>query len=495
MKFIKATAILAGLVMAGAFSSCSNLDESDSGTISLTLPGSSERAATSSATAKENFVNSLVYEVYLTKDTTKSLDTDSTVDNFFQAVAAILESLGSIRKQTGKAGDTISFRDIDEGDYNVYLCYKSGGDYSAFGYDTKTIRVKNGMQSRVKFEFDYPDSVKFDGYKEIADGTGLKEAVADLSTDGVEYPDEDTYTKFYLTSDISIGSSDTIEIQNPQNATSGSSDSGSYGVVLDLNGHTISTTKAEDNCLLVNANVNLILRNGTIKTSTSTFLTLNDSATVEFDGIEVEADSSLDSNDEEGTTFLTVQSGTVVVTGGSSLTNVNVSGGIFIMLGGSVENVSQSNGSLALVDEWTATNSEAGTSTTFSATGENRITTYEPTTTDNSPWIQIYFGGDSKIESTIDAQNASSVLKLMQVSACKSDRFCTISTTASNDNKPAMLLTINASAAFTLQEPTKSAFILESSAASTSQQTLAWSSSTTSSDDKQLTGYYPTSGN
>ncbi len=46
MKFIKATAIFAGLVMASAFSSCSNLDESDSGTISLTLPGSSERAAT-----------------------------------------------------------------------------------------------------------------------------------------------------------------------------------------------------------------------------------------------------------------------------------------------------------------------------------------------------------------------------------------------------------------------------------------------------------------
>jgi hypothetical protein len=44
-----------------------------------------------------------------------------------------------------------------------------------------------------------------------------------------------------------------------------------------------------------------------------------------------------------------------------------------------------------------------------------------------------------------------------------------------------------------LQEPTKSAFQLESSAASTSQQTLTWSSSTTESDSGKLSGYYPTS--
>ncbi|MBR1714360.1 MAG: hypothetical protein IJ717_05395 [Treponema sp.] len=484
MKFIKATAILAGLVMAGAFSSCSNLDESDSGTISLTLPGSSERAATSSATAKENFLNSLVYEVYLTKDTTKSLDTEnSKVDNFFQAVAALLESLGSIQKQTGKAGDTISFRDIDEGDYNVYLCYKSGGDYSAFGYDTKTISVKNGMQSRVKFEFDYPDSVKFDGYKEIADGTGLKEAVADLSTDDVEYPDEDTYTKFYLTSDITIGGNTPISISSSEN--------NSYGIVLDLNGHTISLDDGE-NALSVESNVNIIIRNGTIAPGVTQFLNLDADATVELDGITVKTG---DSEDEENTTFLSVNSGTVVATGGSSLTNVSVNGGIFIMLGGSVENVSQSNGSLALVEEWTATNGVTKTKKTFTATGANRITTYTPSANyDNSNWIQIYFGGDSKIESTIDAQSVSSVLKFMQVSTCKSNKFCTISPAVATNSNPAMLLTKNTEATFTLQEPTKSAFQLESSAASTSQQTLTWSSSTTESDSGKLIGYYPTSG-
>ncbi len=451
MKFIKATAILAGLLMAGAFSSCSNLDESDSGTISLTLPGSSERAATSSATAKENFLDSLVYEVYLTKDTTKSLDTEnSTVDNFFQAVAAFFESLGSIQKQTGKAGDTISFRDIDEGDYNVYLCYKSD-KYSEVGYDTKTISVKNGMQSRVKFEFDYPDSVKFDGYKAIADGTGLKEAVADLSTNGVEYPDEDTYTKFYLTSDITLNDNIRFVINAP--------DTDSYGVVLDLNGHTISLEGLKISSS-IGANVNLILRNGTIKSGTAGFLNLTTNATVIFDGITVKTG---DSEDEENTTFLSVNSGTVVATGGSSLTNVSVNGGIFIMLGGSVKNVSQNNGSLALVEEWTATNDVTNTKKTFTATGANRITTYTP---EGGNWLLVYFGGDSKIVNDVDAASTLQYFRLMQTSECKTDCFITLAnldqTSASNAAEP-ILLTENPKAQFSLVAPVKSNFILKGS--------------------------------
>lgn len=451
MKFIKATAILAGLLMAGAFSSCSNLDESDSGTISLTLPGSSERAATSSATAKENFLDSLVYEVYLTKDTTKSFETENYgVDTFFQAVAAFFESLGSIQKQTGKAGDTISFRDIDEGDYNVYLCYKSD-DYKAFGCDTKTISVKNGMQSRVKFEFDYPDSVKFDGYKAIADGNRLKEEVADLSTGGVEYPDEDTYTKFYLTSDIALTDDIRFEINAPN--------TNSYGVVLDLNGHTISLEGSKISSS-IGENVNLILRNGTIKSGTAGFLDLNTNATVIFDGITVKTG---DSEDEENTTFLSVNSGTVVATGGSSLTNVNVDGGIFIMLGGSVENVSQSNGSLALVEEWTATNDVTNTEKTFTATGANRITTYTP---EGGNWLLIYFGGDSKIENEVDAANAIKYFRLMQTSECKTDCFITLANldqNSANDATEPILLTEYASAQFALVAPVKSNFILKGS--------------------------------
>ncbi|MBR1616384.1 MAG: hypothetical protein IJ673_13065 [Treponema sp.] len=450
MKFIKATAILAGLVMAGAFSSCSNLDESNSGTISLTLPGSSERAATSSATAKENFLDSLVYEVYLTKDTTKSLDTDSTVDNFFQAVVAFFESLGSIQKQTGKAGDTISFRDIDEGDYNVYLCYKSD-DYKAFGYDTKTISVKNGMQSRVKFEFDYPDSVKFAGYTAIADGTGLKDAVAKLSTNGVEYPDEDTYTKFYLTSDITIGGNTPISISSPETY--------SYGIVLDLNGHTISLDDG-DNALSVETNVNIIIRNGTIAPGVTQFLNLDADATVELDGITVKTG---DSEDEENTTFLSVNSGTVVATGGSSLTNVSVNGGIFIMLGGSVKNVSQSNGSLALVEEWTATNGVTNTKKTFTATGANRITTY---TLEGENWLLVYFGGDSKIVNDVDASSTLQYFRLMQTSECKTDCFITLANLDQNSANAVtepILLTENPQAQFSLVAPVKSNFILKGS--------------------------------
>ena len=474
MKFIKATAILAGLLMAGAFSSCSNLDESDSGTISLTLPGSSERAATSSATAKENFLDSLVYEVYLTKDTTKSFDTEnSTVDNFFQAVAAFFESLGSIQKQTGKAGDTISFRDIDEGDYNVYLCYKSD-KYSEVGCDTKTISVKNGRQSRVKFEFDYPDSVKFDGYTEIADGNGLQEAMAKLLTDGVEYPDEDTYTKFYLTSDITLNDVIRFEINAP--------DTDSYGVVLDLNGHTISLEGSKISSS-IGENVNLILRNGTIMSGTADFLDLTTNATVIFDGITVKTG---DSEDEENTTFLSVNSGTVVATGGSSLTNVSVNGGIFIMLGGSVKNVSQSNGSLALVEEWTATNDVTNTKKTFTATGANRITTYTPE--DTQTWMLVYFGGDSKIVETVKVgRTATQALKLMQVSACQTDYFCKILGTDSISGESPMLLTYyNAEETpFTITAPDKDSFPL----ADSDSYTFSWNSKTNTTADKNATGY------
>ena len=399
MKFIKATAILAGLLMAGAFSSCSNLDESDSGTISLTLPGSSERAATSSATAKENFLNSLVYEVYLTKDTTKSLDTDSNVDNFFQAVAAFFESLGSIQKQTGKAGDTISFRDIYEGDYNVYLCYKSD-DYKAFGYDTKTISVKNGMQSRVKFEFDYPDSVKFDGYKAISNINELGKALSELSTDGVEYPNEDTYTKFYLTADLDITSAPSINEPG----------TGSYGFLIDLNGHTITTGNLSDTVCTLKNNTNAVFKNGKIESS-CTFVKVVNGSTVKFDEIEGTVT-------DEKSYFIKQADGTAVVTGSSSISKAIVEDGLFALLGGTVEEISHQAGSLALVDSYTVEE------VTFNATGENRVEGYNP---EGSDWKLIYFGGDSKIENDVDASGTIQYLKLMQTSECKTDAFITLS--------------------------------------------------------------------
>lgn len=465
MKFIKATAILAGLVMAGAFSSCSNLDESDSGTISLTLPGSSERAATSSATAKENFLDSLVYEVYLTKDTTKSLDTDSKVDNFFQAVAAFFESLGSIQKQTGKAGDTISFRDIDEGDYNVYLCYKSD-KYSEVGYDTKTISVKNGMQSRVKFEFDYPDSVKFAGYTPISNLNELGKALLELSTEGVEYPKEDTYTKFYLTADLDITSAPSIN--SPSN--------GSYGFLIDLNGHTITTGELDNIVCNLEENTNAVFKNGTIE-STCYFVSVQSGATVKFDNIKGVTN--------ENSNFVSQSDGIAVVTGDTSLSSAGVFGGLFVMLGGRVESVTQGDGSLALVDEWTSKG------TTFAATGANRITNYSP---NGQSWMLVYFGGDSKIEKDVDPSSYINDLKLMQTSECKTDAFITLANLDQYSCTSApTLLTENPKAQFSLVAPVKSNFILKGSEGS--EDKMKWydteqeSTATTNGDSYTYKGY------
>ena len=476
MKFMKTVAILTGFLTFGMFSSCSNVDEADSGTISIALPGNSERDATS---GREAFLDTLTYNAYLVQNASVDYDTsNSEIQTFFTGVAEFFKSVGSIQKQDGSAGDTIVFSDVDSGVYTVYLFYKSE-EYSSFGYDKKSVRVTDNGSETISFKFAYPDEVKFNGYTAIANTSEF--STDKLSTD-VDYPNEDTYDKFYLTSDLTINSDNTVSISTP--------DTGSYGIVIDLNGHTISI---EDDCkqaMTIGDNTNIVFKNGTIKTGNAGLLTIyeasnsNSAASVKFDGITVK-----NSSDESGCAFLSMNAGTAVVTGGSSLTTVDLCGGLCVMLGGSIESVSQSNGSLALVEEWTSEEK------TFATTGANRITTYTPSVNDdNSNWIQIYFGGDSKIESTIDAQSVSSVLKLMQVSTCKSNKFCTISPAVATSSNPAMLLTKNTEATFTLQEPTKSAFQLESSAASTSQQTLTWSSSTTESDSGKLSGYYPTSG-
>lgn len=469
MKFIKATAILAGLLMAGAFSSCSNLDESDSGTISLTLPGSSERAATSSATAKENFLDSLVYEVYLTKDTTKSFDTENYgVDTFFQAVAAFFESLGSIQKQTGKAGDTISFRDIDEGDYNVYLCYKSD-DYKAFGCDTKTISVKNGRQSRVKFEFDYPDSVKFDGYTAISNLNELGKALLKLSTDGVEYPNEDTYTKFYLTADLDITSEPSIN--EPE--------TGSYGFLIDLNGHTITTGNLSDTVCTLKNNTNAVFKNGKIESS-CTFVKVVNGSTVKFDEIEGTVT-------DEKSYFIEQANGTAVVTGSSSISKAIVENGLFALLGGTVEEISHQAGSLALVDSYTVEG------VTFNATGENRVESYNP---EGSDWKLVYFGGDSKIENDVDASSTLQYFRLMQTSECKTDSFITLSElnqySCSQVTAPT-LLTVYPDAPFSLVAPDKDKFILKGSIGN--EEYVKWKESeTTATTESNITykGYMVT---
>ena len=470
MKFMKTVAILTGLLTFGMFSSCSNVDEADSGTISIALPGNSERAATSD---REAFLATLTYNAYLVQNASFDYDTSSsTVQTFFTGVAEFFKSVGSIQKQAGSAGDTIVFSDVESGVYTVYLFYKSE-EYSSFGYDKKSVSVTDNGSETINFKFAYPDKVKFDGYTAISSGNRLKEEVAKLSTDGVEYPDEDTYTKFYLTSDLTINSGNTVSISTP--------DSGSYGIVIDLNGHTIYIEEDCKQAMTIGDNTNIVFKNGTIKTGNAGLLSIyeasnsNSAASVKFDGITVK-----NSSEDSGCAFLSMNAGTAVVTGGSSLTTVDLYGGLCVMLGGSVESVSQNNGSLALVEEWTSEEK------TFATTGANRITTYKPEDTQN--WLLVYFGGDSKIENTVEVGRAATqALKLMQVSDCLADYFCKIQGTDYVSGESPMLLTAYSAGAnpFNLTEPSMENFPL----ADSENCTFTWNSEKMSSEDSNIAGY------
>ena len=467
MKFMKTVAILTGFLTFGMFSSCSNVDEADSGTISIALPGNSERDATS---GREAFLATLTYNAYLVQNASVDYDTSSSeIQTFFTGVAEFFKSVGSIQKQEGSAGDTIVFSDVESGVYTVYLFYKSE-EYSSFGYDKKSVSVTDNGSETINFKFAYPDEVKFNGYTAIS-------SVSQFSTDSlskdVNYPDETTYDKFYLTNDLTINSGNTVSISTP--------DSGSYGIVIDLNGHTISI---EDDCkqaMTIGDNTNIVFKNGTIKTGNAGLLTIyeasnsNSAASVKFDGITVK-----NSSDESGCAFLSMNAGTAVVTGGSSLTTVDLYGGLCVMLGGSVESVSQSNGSLALVEEWTSEEK------TFATTGANRITTYKPE--DTQSWMLVYFGGDSKIENTVEVGGtATQSLKLMQVSDCLADYFCKIQGTDYVSGESPMLLTDYSAGAnpFNLMEPSMENFPL----ADSENCTFTWNSEKTSSENINIAGY------
>ncbi len=467
MKFMKTVAILTGLLTFGMFSSCSNVDEADSGTISIALPGNSERDATS---GREAFLDTLTYNAYLVQNASVDYDTsNSEIQTFFTGVAEFFKSVGSIQKQDGSAGDTIVFSDVDSGVYTVYLFYKSE-EYSSFGYDKKSVSVTDNGSETINFKFAYPDKVKFNGYTEISSASAFS---TDSLSKNVDYPNEDTYDKFYLKNDLTINSGNTVSISTP--------DSGSYGIVIDLNGHTIYI---EDDCkqaMTIGDNTNIVFKNGTIKTGNAGLLTIyeasnsNSAASVKFDGITVK-----NSSDESGCAFLSMNAGTAVVTGGSSLTTVDLCGGLCVMLGGSIESVSQSNGSLALVEEWTSEEK------TFATTGANRITTYKPE--DTQSWMLVYFGGDSKIENTVEVGGtATQALKLIQVSDCLTDYFCKIQGTDYVSGESPMLLTAYSAGAspFNLTEPSMENFPL----ATSDNCSFTWNSEKTSSEDSNITGY------
>ncbi len=400
MRFMKVVALLAGIFTFGMFFSCSNLDESDSGTISIALPGESGRAASSD---KESFLNDLNYYAYLVKDASLKYDTsDSTVDTFFSGVAEYFKSLGSIQKQTGSAGETMKFSEIESGSYTIYLFYLST-KYEEYGYAKETIEVKDGESTSVTFKLSYPDSISsddFDGYTAISSYEELQKALSSLSTDGVTYPDEDTYTKFYLTSDIVI--SEALSIETPS--------SDSYGILIDLNEKTITSELSESTCSLGD-NINIVFKNGSINT-TGNFVTTNSpsgsnaAATVKFDGITASTSTSEDS-------FVGMTDGTVVVTGSSSINTAKVAGGLLVLLGGTIDTVTQSSGSLALVESYTAEGTE------FTADNANTVSTL--TLENSETWKMLYIGGNSTITDAVSLDYASIVsFKIMQTSTCTS---------------------------------------------------------------------------
>ena len=96
--------------------------------------------------------------------------------------------------------------------------------------------------------------------------------------------------------------------------------------------------------------------------------------------------------------------------------------------------------------------------------GANRITTYTPEDTQN--WLLVYFGGESKIENTVEVgRTATQALKLMQVSACQTDYFCKILGTDYVSGESHMLLTYynTEETPFTITAPDKDSFPLADS--------------------------------
>lgn len=402
LKFTKMAAIAASVISLGLFSSCSDFLESEKAAIVIQLPGCCKgRTATN---IKGDFKNSLTYEVTLTKEILDESEPE------FDA-----------QTKKGNASDLIEFSGLEEGSYMISISYTSE-KYKTKGSDTKTVAVSKGKVEKVDFSFKYPAEIFYSDYTPISSIEDINEALKTLSTNDVVYPNESTYTKFYLTQDIEFSSQ--IEISTPK--------SDSYGIIIDLNGHSVTGTFSDMPLISAGDNTNIVIKNGTIETESS-FIEIskptnsNSATTVKFDKITAK---STDGN------FTTQNDGIVILTGGTTINSAKVSGGLFLMLGGTVDALTQTTGSVAMLG------SIVEKEIKFEASGANTIKEYKAS---GNEWLLVYFGGDATIENKISV-NQSNIdnLKFLQMSECKSEKFAELeieseATNAVTSNSPVFL--------------------------------------------------------
>ena len=453
LKFTKLAAIAASVLALGIFSSCSDFSEGEKTAIVIQLPGCCQGR---SVTTKGDFKNSLSYEIYLTQEYSDSLNlAETNFSTFFSAVETFFKSFTNVQKKTGKASDIIEFTDLEEGTYTISIYYASE-KYKATGYDSKTVSIKQGKVENVGFNFKYPESVLFaDDYTAISNAEDINNAITNLSTQGVDYPDESTYTKFYLTQDIEIDSQ--IKIETPK--------SDSYGILIDLNGHTVKGKVSDSPLLSAGENTNIVIKNGTIETE-SAFIEIqkaqssNGATTLKFDGVKATAANG---------NFTMQNDGIVVLTGGTTINSAKVSGGLFLMLGGTTGELTQTTGSVAMIE------SEETEGVTFDTTGANTIGTYNAAA--DGQWMLFYFGGDATIEEKVTiTQSNIDCLKFMQLSKCTSERFAelnidTATASSINSTSPLLLTRCDISAYEIMTEPESDKFIISDGYAFSKEET------------------------
>ena len=379
---------------------------------------------------------------------------ETNFSTFFSAVETFFKSFTNVQKKTGKASDIIEFTDLEEGTYTISIYYASE-KYKATGYDSKTVSIKQGKVENVGFNFKYPESVLFADYTAISNAEDINNAITNLSTQGVDYPNESTYTKFYLTQDIEIDSQ--IKIETPE--------SDSYGILIDLNGHTVKGKVSDSPLLSAGENTNIVIKNGTIETE-SAFIEIqktqssNGATTLKFDGVKATAANG---------NFTMQNDGIVVLTGGTTINSAKVSGGLFLMLGGTTGELTQTTGSVAMIE------SAETEGVTFDTTGANTIGTYNAAA--DGQWMLFYFGGDATIKEKVTiTQSNIDCLKFMQLSKCTSERFAelnidTATASSINSTSPLLLTKCDISTYEIMTEPESDKFIISDGYAFSNEET------------------------
>ena len=149
--------------------------------------------------------------------------------------------------------------------------------------------------------------------------------------------------------------------------------------------------------------------------------------TLKFDGVKATAANG---------NFTMQNDGIVILTGGTTINSAKVSGGLFLMLGGTVDALTQTTGSVAMIE------SIVEKEIKFEASGANTIKEYKAS---GNEWLLVYFGGDATIENKISV-NQSNIdnLKFLQMSECKSEKFAELeieseATNAVTSNSPVFL--------------------------------------------------------